>query len=187
MTGPLDPNAPSWYCIHTKPKSEHIAAAHLKQIEGLDDVFAPRISYLKNTRRGKVTFIEALFPCYIFARFSLGTLLRAVNGAHGVVRIVRFGDDQYIPVPDQIIDEWRAAVTDDAVIPVAPALEPGDEVEVVDGAMSGIKTVITRVIPAQQRIFILLEILGQEREVEVSVDGISKKRDVRLESSRLLR
>ena len=61
----------AWYCVQTRPKSEHIARASLLQF-GDVEVYCPRLRYHKTTRRGKVWFTEALFPCYLFARFDLG-------------------------------------------------------------------------------------------------------------------
>lgn len=171
-----------WYCVHTKAKSEHIASAHIAQIDGIE-VFCPRIRYQKKTLRGRVWFNEALFPGYTFARFSLGDKLRAVDGAHAVLRVVRFGPDAFPTVPDALIHEWQQAVDDQKLITIEERLHPGDEVEVVEGPMRGIRTVITHVFPARERVRILLELLGEVREAEVSLDSVSKMQNIRLASS----
>jgi len=171
-----------WYCVQTKPKCEHIASANMERLEGVD-VFCPRIRFQKKTLRGKVWFVEALFPGYVFARFGIHQNLRAVNGAHAVLRVVRFGTDSYPTVPDELVREWQRAVDDRKLINVAEQFHPGDEVEIVEGPLRGIHTVITQVFPAQERVRILLELLGEVREVQVSLDAVSKKENIRLASS----
>ncbi len=181
MSRPSPDDQPAWYCVHTKPKCEHIAAAHLIQLDGVE-AFCPRIRYQKKTRRGKVWFNEALFPGYTFARFSLGERIRAVNGSHGVLRVVRFGEDSYPTIPDEIIGEWKQAVDDRTLITIEEEFRPGDEVEVVEGPLKGLRTVITQVLPAQERVRILLELLGEVREVQVSRDALCKNENIRLAS-----
>ena len=171
-----------WYCIHTKPKSEHIASAHIGHLDDVE-VFCPRIRFQKKTRRGKVWFNEALFPGYTFAKFRIADNIRAVNGSHAVLRVVRFGQDSYPSIPDAIIEEWQHAVDDKKLITIEQSFEPGDEVEIIEGPMIGIRTIITRVFPAQERIRILLDLLGELREVEVSLDSVCKKENIRLASS----
>ena len=170
-----------WYCLHTKPKCEHIASAHLAHLEGVE-VFCPRIRFQKKTRRGKVWFNEALFPGYTFARFRIADRLRAVNSAQAVLRVIRFGDNAYASVPDLVIQDWQAAVDDRTLITIEEQFRPGDEVEIVEGPMRGIRTIITQVYPAQERVRILLELLGEMREVQVSLDAVCKKQNIRLAS-----
>lgn len=167
------PNEPAWYCVHTKSKSEHIAAAHLAQLSGDLQIFNPRLRYLKKTVRGKVWFVEALFPGYVFARFSLGEWLRAVNYTNAVLRVIHFGG-LYPTVPDEVIALWRERVDGNAVITILEQLEAGDEIEIVEGPFRGLKTVITKVLPAKERVRILLEMLGNEREIELAVDAIRR-------------
>lgn len=166
-------DSPAWYCIHTKSKSEHIAAAHLIQLTEEMEVFSPRLRYLKKTVRGKVWYVEALFPGYVFARFSLGQWLRAVNYTNAVLRVIHFGG-RYPTVPQEIIALWRERVDGEALITVQEQLEAGDEIEIVEGPLRGLRTVITKVLPAKERVRILLEMLGNEREVELAVDAIRR-------------
>jgi transcriptional antiterminator RfaH len=174
-------DAPRWYCLHTKTKCEHIAAANLAQAAEIE-TFCPRIRYRKSTRRGRVWFQEALFPGYVFARFPLRTHLRIVNGTHGVLRVVRFGENRFPSVPDAVIESWRRLVDENTLITVETQFRPGDEVEVVEGPLRGIQTVITQVLPAKERVRILLELLGEVREVQVSLDALRKKENIRLAS-----
>src|SRR5438876_1079099 len=82
---------PAWYCLRSQPKHEHIAAAHIRLLEGVT-VFCPRIRFKRRTRQGLVWVTEAMFPGYLFARFELMEKHRQVRYAHGVSGIVRFAD-----------------------------------------------------------------------------------------------
>ena len=59
-----------WRCLRGKPKREHLAAQHLR-LAGFE-AFCPRIRHQRRTVRGKVWFVEALFPGYLFARPAIG-------------------------------------------------------------------------------------------------------------------
>ena len=89
---PSPQDIPSWFCVRTQTKREHIAAEHLKELEGIE-VFCPRLRYRKATRRGKVWWIEPLFPGYLLAKFKLAEMERAVTFCQGVRGLVRFGSD----------------------------------------------------------------------------------------------
>lgn len=73
-----------WYVVITMAKSEHIAAFHLRRTEV--GVFAPKLRFRKETRRGAVWFLESLFPSVVFARFSEASIAE-VRIIPGVSRI----------------------------------------------------------------------------------------------------
>jgi transcriptional antiterminator RfaH len=162
---------PHWYCVRTKRLSEHIATAALRTEIGLPDVFCPRIVFERARRSGRVKVTEALFPCYLFALFDYAGSWRAVRSARGVLRIVGFGGVP-MPVPETVIAELREAVQGEETIVMETRVESGDEVDVVAGPLTGLRTVVTRVLPAKQRVAILMEVLGQEREVELPIEQV---------------
>jgi len=43
---------------------------------------------------------------------------------------------------------------------------------VIEGPFLGVRALVTRVLPARERVAILLNMLGQEREIEVSITAI---------------
>ncbi len=177
-TSPDD--AAGWYCVRSRPKSEHIAARNLRQFAHLDEVFCPRIRYEKPTRRGKVWFVEALFPGYFFARFDLVNDLRAVNAAPGVTGVLHFADFHPL-VHEPFIRELREEFpeAENAIRVIQPEISPGDEIVVTDGAMKGLKTIVTRLVGGGDRVAVLLEWLGQEREAEVSMRSVMRPGDIR--------
>jgi len=158
-----------WRCVRTQPKREHIAAGRLALLAGVE-VFCPRIRFQRNTRRGKVWFEEALFPGYLFARFDISTMLRAVSGAYGVRGLVRFAGE-CAQVPDFVVDTLRSG-TDDVIEIKEPLLKAGDQAVIADGAMRGLSAVVTQVLSGGERVKVLMDLMGTLVEAEVSMDAL---------------
>lgn len=172
---------PQWYCVRTKPKSEHMAAAHLRRLvhDELDiGVFCPRIRFQKATARGKVWFVEALFPGYLFARFDLATELRAVQAQPSVSGILHFGN-LFPSIDARLVDELREEFGEKELRQIESRLREGEEVEIVDGALKGLTVVVSRLLPGKERVRILMEWLGEDREAEVSLDAVARRGNVR--------
>lgn len=165
---------PAWYCVRAQPKSEHIAAAHLRLIEDVE-VFCPRLRLRRVTRRGPVWFVEALFPGYLFARFDPLASQNEVTHARGVSTIVRFTE---LParVPDKAIAELREQMDGSECKEIDQSIREGDSVVISHGMFTGLTTVVTHALPARERVRVLVEFLGQCREVEVSKSTLVPER-----------
>ena len=156
---PIQTISPAWYCARTKPKHEHIAAANVRKNLKLP-VFHPRLRMERATRRGVVRAIEPLFPCYIFIRCLLEESLQEIQHTNGISSLVHFG--HRIPtVPESVIEELQACFESEEPMSVQDHLAPGDEVVFADGAFAGVRTVVLRLLPARQRVQVLLDILGR--------------------------
>lgn len=179
-----DSAALGWHCVQTKPKSEHLAAAHLRSCDEEEiEVFCPRIRYKKNTRRGKVWFNEALFPCYIFVRFRPVLHHRTVLYAHAVNKIVRFGER--IPViADEIIAALREEMGGEEIREIPPEVEEGDRVVLGEGPLSGLVGTVHMLLTGEERVRILFEFLGRQTFAEVGLDTISLVEDPRQQLDR---
>lgn len=169
-----NPNMPQWFCVRTQTKREHIAAGHLRELEGIE-VFCPRLRYRKATRRGKVWWIEPLFPGYVLAKFDMASMERTVTFCQGIRGLVRFGSE--IPaVPDEFVESLRQEILsrseDDELFSVAPVIEAGDEVEIAHGPLQGMRGTIVSVAPAAERVKVLLEFLGRPHAVDVDLFSI---------------
>ena len=160
-----------WFCVRSQPKHEHIAAARLR--EAGVEVFLPRIRFKKGSARGPVWVTEALFPNYLFARFDWDKSVRLVRHASGVSIVVSFGSN--VPrVPNEVIDELRHHVGERELHVLPEEFAPGEEVQISGGAMHGLSAVITQIMPAKQRVKVLLGFLGQQVTVEVENAAVVK-------------
>ena len=162
---------PAWYCVHTKPKCEHSAASVLRELGDGVEAFCPRIRFQRSTRRGKVWFVEALFPSYFFARFNPALWLRAVKHSQNVIRVVEFGGTP-IPVPDEAIQRLKIEMGQAEVREVSVSVKVGDTVEVTEGPLRGLVGIVERVHNGEERVRILLDFLGHQSAVEVSAAKI---------------
>ena len=164
----------AWFCLRTSPKQENLAAAHLRAMEGVE-VFSPRIRIRKATRRGPVWFVEALFPCYLFAKFDRMLLQKAVTYAPGVSTIVHFGET-LARIPEQAIIELRTQIGDTECKVIETEIRQGDNVTVTHGLFTGLTTVVTQLMPAKDRVRILMNFLGEQREVELAREHVIPER-----------
>jgi len=165
VSTPAEGGTVAWYCARTKPKHEHIVAAGLKRNLGLE-VFHPRLRIERPTRRGVVRIVEPLFPCYVFVRCNISECLDGVRYVNGVSSLVHFG--QRIPiVPDQVVEELRQCFESEELMDVEDRITPGAEVTVGEGAFQGFNGIVLRVMPAKQRVQILLDFLGRTTLAEV--------------------
>lgn len=175
MNGIVKPQPPEWFCVRAQTKREHIAAGHLRELEGVE-VFCPRLRYRKATRRGKIWWVEPLFPGYLLAKFNLAEMERAVTFCQGVRGLVRFGA-KIPPVPEHFVNSLRQEIRnrpegEEELLSVAPVIQIGDEVEIAHGPLQGMRGTIVSVAPAAERVKILLDFLGQPQAIDVDLFSI---------------
>lgn len=159
-----------WFCLHTAPKQENKVAQLLARELELE-VFAPRIRFRRMRGGQPLWTTEALFPGYLFSRFEYFERRRQINALPGVTSIVHFGE-RVVPIDDAVMSELRTLVQDNETVQVAADPQPGSEVVITGGSLRGLRVLVTRVIPARQRIAILLELLGSQREVEIERERV---------------
>jgi transcriptional antiterminator RfaH len=158
-------NSPLWFCLRTQPKHEHIAATSLRRQVGVP-CFSPRLRFRKATRRGAVWFVEAMFPGYLFAEFVFPRQHRHVEHSSGVQGIVHFGDYLAIIDPDTIA-ALREKAGEEEIVTIDPEIKIGEPVRIAEGPFRGLEAVVTRLLPARERVKVLLEFLGRSVETEI--------------------
>ena len=163
----------AWYCLRSQPKHEHIAAAHLRLLEGVT-VFCPRIRFRRTTRQGLVWVTEAMFPGYLFARFELAELNLRVRYAHGVSGIVRFAD-RYPTIEEEALAQLRDHTGAAEVRELNYHISEGDQVQIVGGAFVGLEAVVTQVLSAKERVKVLMDFLGRKMEAELQCSSVLRQ------------
>jgi transcriptional antiterminator RfaH len=160
-----------WYVAQTHPHAENKASAHLRR-QGFE-VYLPR--YLKKRRHARRvdTIAVALFPRYLFVAVDLTTQRwLSIQSTIGVTQLVRDGECP-APVPQGIIEKLRAQ--EDAAgfvrLERAPRFVPGDKVRVLDGAFCD-SLGLYEGIGGQERVAILLDLLGRKVRVVLGSDSI---------------
>ncbi len=171
-----EPDDLRWRVIRAKPKSEHLAAHHLRAA-GFE-AFCPRLRHLKKTTRGPVWYVEAMFPCYLFCRYSIRESLRHVLSTAFVSSALTFMHDAG-SVSDALILSLRAEFDAQEIITVETQIAAGEAVDIVDGPMRGLSATVTRVLPGRDRVRVLLEFIGGLQEIEVPLMSLLTGRDPR--------
>ncbi len=167
-------SALEWFCVRSQPKHEHVAAANLRRHYGFE-VMNPRLRFKRATLRGSVWVTEPVFPGYLFARFVWSQSLRAVMHTFGVVGVVHFGS-HWPTLPENIIDDLRTLLGPEEIRVIVQTVNPGDEVEVVGGSFDGFRGVVTRVMPARDRVAVLMDFFGRQTTVEVGLNALLNKK-----------
>ncbi len=167
--GTVDSSQLSWFCIRSQPSRQNVAAAHLRSF-GVE-VFNPHMRRKKATRLGVMWRSEPLFPNYLFARFSLAESQRRVRYAFGVADLVRFGESPRIVAEREIADlrtQWGPA--EEFII--EHEVRAGDVVKLSGRLFHGVEAEVLCLLPARQRVKVLLDFLGGPKEAEICVADI---------------
>ena len=159
----------AWYCVRTQPRREQLASNTLVQRYGIE-VCAPTLRYPSHLKpRGRHT--EPLFPGYFFARFNAAEYMRKVNYAQGVNTLVTRGH-QLVEVHPTIIQDIQSITHNDTLDLEAQLPSIGDPVNIMHGIFSGEQGTITKVMPAKERVKVLLTLLGQASPTEIPLHHI---------------
>jgi len=161
---------PLWFCLKTQPKHEHLAATGLRRHHDMK-CFSPRIRFRKPTRRGAVWFVEAMFPGYIFAEFVFSKQHRQVEYSSGIQGVVRFGD-QVATVDPVLLANLQEKAGSEELVTFNPEIEVGQSVQIAEGPFQGVEALVTHLMPARERIRVLLEFLGRSVEMEVATPKV---------------
>ena len=162
-----------WYCVRAKPKKERVASESLASLYGVE-VFCPQIRFQRKTVRGPCWFQEAMFPGYFFACFDLFEMKRAVSAVPGVLNIPIF-NEKYVSIPDAVIESLQKDLDEESVVEAVAPLEVGEETTILEGSMRGLKVKVIKLMPAQERVGVLMEMLGTLVEAEFPVDALEHR------------
>lgn len=154
-----------WYVVRAQPKRERIAARSIRETMGVE-VVCPLVKFLKATRRGKVWWSEAMFPGYLFVKFNRKEQERGVRYAQGVLTIVQFGESMPV-VPSAFVESLNEQLGEQEEVVIAHEVEVGDQFELAEGPLRGQLGDVVEVLPGNERVRLLVEFIGGEREVEV--------------------
>jgi len=162
-----------WHLLMTKPREDERAESHLLNQDY--ELFRPMIRQFKIQGGKQVAVTEPLFPRYLFIRLDdvLGNWSK-IRSTRGVARMVRF-TDMPAKVPDSLIEELRSQCIEDNIIDTTKdrpfVFEKGDEIEITEGSFRGLKAIIKAQV-AEDRVLLLLNLLGKEQELEISLNQV---------------
>ena len=160
----------NWYAIHTKTGQEAVATEHLER-QGYH-TYLPLLCNSRR-RRGKWrTVVEPLFPGYLFVQLDTNIQnIAPIRSTRGVIGPVRFGSE-LCRVPIEVIEQLICSQPDrDKPIDPARVFKPGDRVRIVEGPLAGVNAIF-QTKSAEERVYLLLDLLGRTNQVVVSAHQV---------------
>ena len=158
-------NSKSWIVARNKPNQDKTALINLERQNF--EFFQPVV---KTTLRIKSKFkkiIKPVFPGYIFIAINLEEQnWQKINNTRGISSILVFGNE--IPlISNEFIEELKYRFSLDNTPKVAGQRKIGMNAKITDGPFAQLIGKIDK-IDADQRIWILLDILGCETRVSIN-------------------
>jgi transcriptional antiterminator RfaH len=143
----------SWFVVNTKPKKE--SQVERLFIEGGFTIYCPK--YRREKR------VVPFFPGYAFLRFEFPGQFQMVKYTRGVKRVVG-NDAGPTPIPKETVEGIRARERDGLIVFERYGEEPsvGDEIEVVEGPLKGLRGVFRKEIGDNERVMILLNYVSYQ-------------------------
>jgi transcriptional antiterminator RfaH len=161
----------TWHLAQLRPNGSSLATRNLLR-QGYE-VFNPKHMVSKRRALRFVPREEQLFPGYLFV--GLGQAKRQwgpINGTLGVARLVGFGGSAAV-VPVSLIAELRRRCDAAGMMLPVPDLAPGDTIRIVAGPFAEFVSKVEK-IDADQRVWVLLDILGRASRVQLDRAAVAK-------------
>jgi transcriptional antiterminator RfaH len=148
---------PAWYIIRTARYKEAFVKRLISEL--VEECYLPFLQ-TKRPHFGKLLdSTEPLFPCYLFARFSLTAVYHKLTYTPGIRGVICNGGEP-CEVSTSIIKAIKDRETNGVVVLTEPRLRPQQRVTVVAGSFRGIDAVFDRYLSNDERVVILLNSVG---------------------------
>lgn len=161
-----------WYVVHTHARGEETALRNLLR-QGFT-AFLPQYRKLRRHAR-RVDWVRApLFPRYLFVAMDIARARwRTVSSTLGVNHLVCHGDKP-VPVPEGIVEDIRAHVDDNGLVPIEAQVpfQPGEAVQVIAGALAD-QVGFFECASDEERVILLLDILGRQVKVKLPLASVA--------------
>jgi len=154
-----------WYVIYTKPKREKKLAEYAKKRE--INYFLPLIKSVRKYKYRKVNFTKPLFPGYIFVKCSFQEKHSLQISGHILTFLNVINEDSFLEELKQIY--FGKTVAEE--IQIHEYVEIGTKIEIVNGALKGLKGLVTSNEPNK----IILSINLLKRSISVDLKPGSYK------------
>lgn len=156
-----------WYVLNTKPKKEFQVERLFE--EGGIEFYCPR--YLQDSRS------KPFFSGYGFIRFAHPSQYKLVKYTRGVKRVIG-NDEGPIPIPEEIVQQIKKREINGYIelekygeIP-----EIGDEIEIMEGPLKGLKGIFQKELTDKERVLILLHYVSYQGQLIIEKKKMKKIR-----------
>ncbi len=161
---------PKWYALYTHPRAEK--QVHARLLEAGIETFLPLQKTFRQWSDRKKLVEKPLLSSYVFVKV-IPKVFPAVYKTIGVVKLISF-EGHPVSIPQNQIDNLMLLVNSNAEIEVTgEALERGDNVEVVNGSLTGLTGELIR-IGGKKRVIVRIDRLDQNIIVTIPVTFLKK-------------
>jgi transcriptional antiterminator RfaH len=164
------PGEKLWYAVHTHPRLEMKALAHLRRQNY--EVYLPMLRRKIRHARRTEQVLRPFFPRYLFVALNPEQQgWRAIRSTLGVSDIVRFGEAP-TPLPPGVIENLKSHEDDAGTIKYEPRrIDKGAKVTVLDGPFSRLLG-LCEAVTDSERVMVLLDLLGRKVRVSLSAEAV---------------
>jgi transcriptional antiterminator RfaH len=155
----------NWFVLNTKPKKEFQVEKLFA--EGGIKVYNPK--YVHDDR------IKPFFPGYEFIYFNFPAQYQLVRYTRGVKRVVGNREGP-IPVPEEVINGIKSREINGLIELYKYGEEPetGDEIEVVEGPLKGLRGIFKKELDDKERVIILLNYVTYQGKLLIEKKKLKK-------------
>ncbi len=158
-----------WYALRSKPRKED-AARRQAMAQGFE-VYYPWVKVQRVNPRSRP--LAPYLPGYLFVRADLDDVgVSIFQWMPYTLGLVEFGGEPAV-VPDNLVVALQKRVTEinQAGGELFDGLHPGERVAISGGAFDGYEAIFDARLPGTERVRVLLEFLGNRRQVAVIIDA----------------
>jgi transcriptional antiterminator RfaH len=152
----------NWYALYTKPRKEDAVAVRLQDIE--IDVLNPKLKSKKYKGNRLIETVEALFPCYLLAKFDKDKCFHLISYTRGVRYIV--GKNNPIVVHEEIVGAIKERMREGNIVINTQNFERGERVLISNGLLKDFYGIFERETRGAERVIIFLNTINYRVELD---------------------
>ena len=155
----------NWFVLNTKPKKEFQVERLF--YEGGIEFYCPK--YRHEDR------IKPFFSGYGFISFVFPDQYQLVKYTRGVKRVIG-NQEGPIPIPEEVIHEIRTREINGFIELEKYGEEPdiGDEIEIMEGPMKGLRGIFRKELTEKERVIILLNYVSYQGQLIIEKKKLKK-------------
>jgi len=165
----------NWIVVRSKPRSEKIAYAQLKEKE--IEAYLPLLKERRKWSDRKKWVEFPLFSSYLFAKIEIKNSIFVLQ-TNGVSSLVKFGEEIAI-VRDEVVNAIKLAIDGGYQLTPAEYFIAGNAVEVIEGPMRGVKGIVAQ-LKGKDRLVIKIDAIQQALSIDIDtrfIKNIKRKSD----------
>jgi transcriptional antiterminator RfaH len=160
-----------WYVIQTKPKKEEAADSYLST-RGVE-IFSPLMETFALRNGGMNKELKPLFPGYIFGKFDLEQNYPLVRWGRGVKKVLGFGGYP-TPISEEVVEIIKERTDTEGIVRIKQNFKANDVIRIKTGPLKDLLGIFERWVSDNERVRILLNLIGYQPAVEIHYSMIEK-------------